>query len=228
MSIYRECRTQAELDAAIRDGKIPDLRGDGEFVVRGSATVHAGDSATVHAWGSATVRAWGSATVHAGRSATVHAGRFVPVQVHERDTDAVSVTGGVLIIIRPARTVEEWADLHGVEVVGGHVTLYKVVRDDWRSAHGTAYVPGTTVTAPDWDGGDRECGGGLHFCAVPFLCDQYDGEGTRYVACRVAVADCRTPREWDSMPDKIKAWGCEVIGQVDADGRPVEGPEVTR
>ena len=49
-----ECRTQAELDAALKDPNVwPILRGDGVFEVSGSATVRASGSATVQAWDSA-------------------------------------------------------------------------------------------------------------------------------------------------------------------------------
>jgi len=219
-----DCRTQAELDAALERGDRPLLVGDVTFIVGDSATVQAWDSATVQAWDSATVHASGSATVHASDSATVRASRFVPVQV---TSDDVKVTGGVLIPIRRAATVEEWCDFHGVDITGEgderQVVLFKIVRDDFRSSHGADYTPGTIPSAADWDGGDAECGGGgLHFSPRPWLASQFDSAGTRYIACPIRLADIRSPREDDSMPEKVKARGCcAPVWECDADGEPL-------
>ena len=61
----RECKTQAEVDAAV-------AAGDG-VVVRDSASVSASDSASVSAYDSASVSASGSASVSASGSASVSA-----------------------------------------------------------------------------------------------------------------------------------------------------------
>ncbi len=82
-----ECRTQDELDAALRDPNVwPILVGDGRFEVSGNATVQAWDSATVQAWGSATVQASGSVTVRASGSATVRAWDSATVQASDSAT----------------------------------------------------------------------------------------------------------------------------------------------
>ena len=83
-------------------------------------------------------------------------------------------------------------------------------------------MPGTTVEAPDWDGGNHECGGGLHFCGDPAACDLFrDKEGDRYVACEVAVADIVVHARAD-YPDKIKAPRCKALYEVDRDGNRIE------
>jgi len=285
----REVRTQAELDAALAatgDGRDENvvLRGDGEFVVTGSATVHAGGSATVHAgdsatvhaggsatvrawgsatvraggsatvhawnsatvhawnsatvhawgsatvhawnsatvraWDSATVRAWGSATVHAGGSATVRAGGSAVVRSHPGHDG--TITGGVVVPVVTPSTAAEWCDRYAVEVIDGVATVYKAVRDDYRSAHGFLYAVGSTPEAPDWDGGAKECGGGLHFSPWPAMALEFDGTATRFLACPVALADMRVPQPTDNSPQKAKARRvCGPIVEVDLNGKPV-------
>jgi len=292
-----EVRTQKQLDAALaktnngRDEEVW-LRGDGEFEVSGSATVHAwgaatvhaGGAATVHAWGAATVRAWDSATVHAGDSATVHAGDSATVHagdsatvhawgaatvhawdsatvhawgaatvhawgsatvrawdsatVHAGDSATVhagggavvrpqpghggTIQGGVVVPIVGPTTAAEWCEHYLVDVTDGVATLYKAVRDDYRSGRGFLYAVGSTPEAPDWDGGTAECGGGLHFSPWPAMALEFDRAATRFLACPVALVDMRAPTADDSYPNKAKAQRvCGPIVEVDLNGKPV-------
>ena len=196
-----EVRTQKQLDAApakTNNGRDEEvwLRGDGEFEVSGSATVHA--------WGSATVHAWGSATV-----------------VRPNPGHRGAIQGGIVVPIVGPTTAAEWCDHYAVEVADGMATLYKVVRDDYRSVHGCLYAVGTEPEAPDWDAGVAECGGGLHFSPWPAMALEFDGEATRFLACRVALADMRAPQRSDNYPQKTKARRCVVVGEVDLNGKPV-------
>jgi hypothetical protein len=185
----------------------------GSVTVRafGSVTVYASDSATVSASGSATVRAFGSVTVYASDSATVYAfgsatvsaGTHVAVHLH---SGHATIDGGVLIDHATIDLTDAavWCAYHGVAVSDGHATLYKAVRDDLRSAHGTAYPVGETVACDDW-ADDGECGHGLHLSPHPSLARDYDAEATRYLECSVSITDlrplngpgaakCKTPR----------------------------------
>jgi len=174
----------------------------------------------VHAGGSATVHAWGSATVHAGGSATVRAGDQVAIHQH---SDQASVTGGVVIKVRRPTTAAEWCSVRAVTVQDGVAILYKAVRDDYRSAHGLLYLPGTKPEAPDWDGGERECGGGLHFCATIDEARDFDSEATRFLACPIALDQIRAPKRDDNSPQKIKARRCcAPIWEVDQNGKRIE------
>jgi hypothetical protein len=58
-----------------------------------------------------------------------------------------------------------------------------------------------------WDGGKKECGCGLHFCAQPLAAANYYSNATRYIACPVALADMALVDK-PEYPDKIKARGC--------------------
>ncbi len=216
---YVDVYTQEDMERVLRDGDRPELRGSGEFVVRDSATVHAWDSATVHAWDSATVHAGGSATVHAGGSATVHAGKFVATQKMSR---LANVTGGHIIEIEPATSPGDWAEIHlAAPHEDGVLVLYKAVSDDYRSGYDFEYKPGSMPVAPDWDGGDAECGGGLHFCASPMEAMAYHSEATRFMACPVALDDLAVVPN-PAYPNKIKARGCcAPIWEVDINGKRV-------
>jgi len=125
--------TQAELDAAIAAeeadiiikspaglwlvvrGSATVQAGDSATVQAwGSATVQAGDSATVQAWGSATVQAWGSATVRAWGSATVQAWDSATVQaggsatVQAWDSATVQAGGSATVQAWGSATVQAW------------------------------------------------------------------------------------------------------------------------
>jgi len=190
----------------------------------GSASVWAYGSASVEAYDSASVRAYGSASVWASGSARVRASKYVPVRVQKRWDRGVTVTGGVLIEIPVPATAEEWCDFYGVRVEDGVATLFKAVRDDYRSLYGGDYTPGSTPVAQDWDGGVRECGGGLHLSPYPWMAREFDSEATRFVACPVALVDIAV-HEDASMPQKVKARGCcGPVYECDRDGaRLVDG-----
>jgi hypothetical protein len=172
------------------------------------------------AWGSAHVEARGSAHVEARESAHVVASRFVAVHQH---SDRATITGGVLIKVDRPTTAEGWCEFYGVPVTtDGIATLYKAVDQQYRSGHGLLYAPGTRPEAPDWDGGDQECGGGLHFSPHPTMALAFADGNSRFVACPVALVDMRAPRADDSMPEKIKARRvCGPVVEVDRRGRPM-------
>jgi hypothetical protein len=179
----------------------------------GSASVRAYGSASVGAYDSASVEAYDSASVGAYDSASVRAGKFVAVQRHGTTP---KVRGGVLIQVPDLDQCDAatWLDYHGVDHDGTSVTLFKAVTADLTARDGFGYPLGETVTAPDWDGGERRCGGGLHFGPTPRHAESNAAtDVTRYLAVRVAVADL--------VPlgaGKCKAPSCEVLHEVDRDG----------
>ena len=119
-------------------------------------------------------------------------------------------------------TAEDWCTYHGVAVNDGVALVYKGLSDDFTSTNGFAYLPGTVPVAPDWDGGQDECGRGLHFSPSPAMTLQFHECATRFVACPVALADMRAPRSGDAHPEKIKARGCcGPVVEVDRFGEPV-------
>ena len=206
-----------------------EARGSAHVVAResahveawGSAHVEARESAHVVAWGSAHVEAWGSAHVVARESAHVEASQYVAIHQH---SETAQITGGVLIKVPKPTTPLDWCMFYGARIEGEVAILYKGVRDDYRSAHGMLYAPGTMPEAPDWDDGKKECGGGLHFTADPMTGKiQFDPDATRFVACPVALRDIIVHPN-PEYPFKVKARRVAApIYEVDQYGTRVNG-----
>ena len=204
---YVSVYTQQEMEVALVAKKFPELRGNGVFEVR--------DSATVTAYGSATVRAYGSATVTASK--------YVPVQIL---SSRVKVGGGVQIHKPSPKTAAAWCAEYGIKPIRGVVILFKAVGADYRSPKGCDYSPGTIPVAIDWDGGKQECGGGLHFSPFPWMALKFNPDAKRYVACPVRVKDIAKPIPNASYPDKCKAKGCcAPTWECDIDGKPAKQPK---
>jgi len=212
-----EVKTQAELEKACADGNIAVVRA-GVFTAYGSSQVTAYGSSQVTACGSSQVTACGSSQVTACDSSQVTASKQVAVTV----TGKAKVTGGVQIKYKGPRTAKHWLANYGVVPEKGVAILYKIVRADWKSQHGTSYEPGTMPKADDWDGGTAECGGGLHFCPIPCMCYQFDAEGKKFVACPVKVSEIVVHKD-PNYPTKIKAPRvCAPTWEVDVNGKKIE------
>jgi hypothetical protein len=218
------------------------LAADARAWVWGLASAHAAGRATVTAWGSANVSATDSASVEALETAIVVAGRSATVRavgsviVRARGRVQVEATDGVAVMrhgpnvtvsggdareaVRPG-TAEEWCRYYGVPMENGVATLYKAVDDDFDSYHGVSYRPGSEPQAPDWDGGEREIGGGLHFSPRPTFALPVPGDEMRFVACPVRLEDIVFHPDGE-YPGKVKARGvCAPVYEVLEDGTPV-------
>jgi hypothetical protein len=200
-----------------------EARGSSHVEARESSHVVARESSHVEARGSSHVVARGAAFVRArDRSKTeVATGSTVVVMRHA--TTAIVENGSVVIDVPPVTTAQAWCDYYGVEVKDGVAIVYKAVRDSYCSSHGLLYAPGSAPTAPDWDGGKEECGGGLHFSPRPVAAKGFDPDATKFLACPVALVDMRAPAANDAYPSKIKARGCcGPVREVTLWGEPVE------
>lgn len=111
----------------------------------------------------------------------------------------------------PARVTEFIAE-HQLAADKAAITAFKAVGEDLRSRHGMAYIPGATVTAPDY-ARTLDCGAGLHFSPTPAMARSYDRTATRFLACAVDRATAVV------LNDKIKAASCVVLHEVDSNGQ---------
>jgi hypothetical protein len=170
-----------------------------------SSSVTAHDSSSVTAHDSSSVRAHDSSSVRAYDSSSVTAyGKNSVVTIHSK---YAKVSGKNIITVQPIASLQEWFDEYGLAAVDGVVTLFKSVNVDYTSSHNYfAYTPGTVPIAPDWDGGVKECGGGLHLCPTPGHALQFQ-DGPKFVACPVRVEDIAFHQNAD-YPTKVKAKGC--------------------
>ena len=192
-------------------------RGSAHVVARGSAHVVARESVHVVAWGSAHVEAWESVHVVARGSAHVVASKWSTVR--KMLSHCGTIMGGIVVEEPAITTADDWCAYYGVTVKDGIAVVYKAVRDDYRSSHDFLYPVGAAVECNDWDGGECECGGGLHFSPSPAMAFQFDDLATRFLACPVALSDMRSPTATDCYPQKIKARRvCGPIIEVDING----------
>jgi hypothetical protein len=215
-------------------------RGNSQVTARENSQVTARENSQVTAWENSQVTAWGNSQVTAWENSQVTARGYAFVRVFSaRKVEAVStcivalhvadgaagmvgVGGGQQVLCPLPDTPRAWCDHYGVEISGDIALVYKAVDDDYSTANaravGLTYAPGSTPIAPDWDGGRRECGGGLHFSPHPMMALEFHPDAKRFMACPVALADISVhPR--GASPQKIKARG--LIGptyEVDRNG----------
>lgn len=235
--------TQEQLDQALKNNDYPLIKGVGEFVISdssqvtaygssqvracNSSQVTACDSSQVRAYGSSQVRAYDSSQVTACGSSQVRASKYVAVTKQQGFTG--KVFGGVVIEIPAVDTAEKWCEFYGAEAIDGIVTLYKAVDDDYATEKsrdaGIFYAPGSMPSAPDWDGGEKECGGGLHFSPSPAHALPFNRYTTKFVACPVKASEIvvHFPAIY---PEKVKAPGvCAPCWEVGIDGNKIQQKE---
>ena len=232
-----ECRSQKEVDEALKTAnEQTELHLFGDFslsvscsltvVARGSSQPHvvALESSQPH------VEAWESSQPHVearGYVSMVLSGKIICKftkfchAVLQNFTG--KITGAGTKVSLNIDTKKKWLDYYGVEQKKGAVVLYKAISVEYKSGYGFEYKPGSIPVAPDWDGGENECGGGLHFCPSPYMAKSFFDTATRFMACPIKVKDLRKPAINDQYPTKIKArCCCAPIWEVDISGEKIE------
>ena len=211
---------QADLDAALKAGEREfEVVGNGDFAVGGTTEctlrVSGSSQPRVEAYGSSQISTAGNVAVD------VQPGSSVQIMAEQPSRVTGAAPASLIQRTRPS-SVEAWCQEYGHPITDGVVVLYKAVRDDYTSAHGFRYAPESIPIAPDWDGGNAECGGGLHFAPRPVIALTFDREATRCMACPVRITAIRAPRSSDNYTHKVKASGCcGPIVEVDLDGEPI-------
>ena len=217
-----EVRSQAEFDACVKLGNIAVVI-NCRVEARENSSVVARENSSVEAWGNSSVEAWGNVFVRLFSALSVKASLHVSIMVHGK---AKTLTGGKRTQANVPKTSKQWCAHYGVEVKKGVATLYKALNEGFVSPHGIAYAPGTIPKAPDWDGGEKECGGGLHFSPHPQMAAAFNTGAKLFVACPVALKDIVVHPE-GQYPEKIKASKCcGPVWQVDRKGKKIEGAEI--
>ena len=221
-----EVTNQKELDDALKTGYYLKCMGDACFKIYGSSQVRARDSSQVRArdssqvtaYDSSQVTAYGSSQVRACDSSQVRAlSKYVVISNHGADT---TINGGTIIEIIKPKNIKDWCGFYGVKY-GKVITLFKAVDKNYISPHGQLYIPGTTPSADDWDGGVLECGGGLHFSPTPTHALGFNNNAVKFIACPIAIIDAVVHAN-ANYPEKIKAKGCcASVWECDIDGIPI-------
>jgi hypothetical protein len=131
------------------------------------------------------------------------------------------ITGGGYIHRVDCSTPAKWCEHYGVAIVDGFALLAKGVQAAYTSARGAVYAPGKKVNAPDWDGGARECGGGLHFSPRPSMTREFERAPKHFLICPVKLTDIAVHPDGD-YPQKVKARAVSApIWECDEDGKPL-------
>ena len=211
MKLRVECRTIAEYEAAIKAGNIAIIF---------NLHVEARESSHVVARGSSHVEARGNVFIRLFSALKIEAAASVVVMAHGK---AEKMTGGKRVKAIKPKTAKAWCVFYGVQVKAGIALLFKAVQDNFHSPHGANYAPGETPKASDWDKGEKECGGGLHFSPTPRHALSFFSDAKKFVACGVKLSKIVIHPD-GSYPDKCKA--PRVVTpcyEVDRDGNPVKG-----
>ena len=202
-----------------RESSRVEAWGSSRVVARESSSVVARESSSVEAWGSSRVEAKGfvSLTAFGG---TLKLGATCHVFVRSKKA---KIKGGIKTQAI-LKTPKDWCEYYGVEVKNGVAILYKSVLSDFYNPYNRTvkYEPGTKPEATDWDGGKRECGGGLHFSPCVSMAREFHySDNAKYVACPVALKDMSVHFD-GSMPQKCKAKRvCKPLWEVNKDGEKI-------
>ena len=143
---------------------------------------------------------------------------------------APKIEGGGFIQRIDISTPEKWCEFYGVEVRDGIALLGKCVQKDFTSyrkapdGSRVLYSPGETPQAKDWDGGDVECGKGLHFSPTPSGAHEFaiDYTAEHDLICPTRLSDMAVHPD-GTYPQKVKASGCAApIWEVNRRGEPID------
>jgi hypothetical protein len=195
-------------------------------VARENSSVEAWENSSVVAWenssvvarGNSSVEAWGNVFVRLFSALKVRASAHVVIMKHGK---AKSVRGGVRVDAMKIKSAADWCELYGAKVVRGVVTLFKALDEDFTSLHGARYAPGDKPEATDWDGGEAECGGGLHFSPSPGAAKRFHYTAKKFAACPVKLTDIVVHPN-GRYPEKVKAPRvCKPCYEVDEHGNKV-------
>ena len=191
---------------------------------------HAAGELDGHAAGNSTATLRENSTARAFDRSNVKATPNSPVLRHSKEA---KISGGQVLDMHSPQTAEEWCEFYGIEIRKGGgfrrdlkgqdvAILFKALYADFRSYHRFSYDPGTVPAAPDWDGGKRECGGGLHFSPHPVMAEEFQPDAERYVACPVLVSEIVIHPD-GMYPQKCKApRACAPCWEVDRNGERIE------
>jgi hypothetical protein len=145
------------------------------------------------------------------------------VDVQVRLADGAICEGGQQVTIRRG-TPAEWCAFYDVKIIDGIATLYKAVDDNFRSAHGGDYTPGSIPVASDRDGGTSEHTSDHHYSSTPRHALVFNIDATKFVGCPVALTDIAPHSDADD-PRKIMArCCCAPCWESDINGNRIDIP----
>lgn len=121
----------------------------------------------------------------------------------------------------------DWFERNAVEKTA-KLTLYKRVSGDFKTQENTRnetlWSVGSTVTHPNWNPENGECGEGkFHACSRPYFCDEFRSVcSDRYLAISVALKDVYEWKNRPSYPHKIGFRKGKVLYECDRMGKEIK------
>ena len=193
--------------------------GNSSVEALGNSSVVALENSSVVAWDNSSVVALGNVFVRLFNCLKIEISIPVIVMRHNKK---IKVDGGTVIDALKPQNAREWCDFYGIKVNNGKAVLFKAVDINYDSYRGFNYSPGTIPVAPDWDGGEKECGNGLHFSSHPQIANSFFNSAVRFLACPINLSDIAVHPD-GKYPEKIKAMGCcDPIWEVDINGKEIK------
>ncbi len=196
-----------------------EARGNSSVKARENSFVKAYENSSVEARGNSSVKAWGNVFVRLFNCLKIEISISVIVMRHNKK---IKVDGGTVIDGLKPQNAREWCDFYGIKINNGKAVLFKAVDINYDSYRGFSYSPRTIPVAPDWDGGKKECGNGLHFSSHPRIANSFFNSAVRFLACPINLSDIAVHPD-GKYPKKIKARGCcDPIWEVDINGKEIK------
>ena len=163
------------------------------------------DSSQVYSesWGSSQVYSvsWDSSTITVtNKIATLclHAFSVALISVDLK----IKIKKSKTAIVQRHKPINCWFERNGVRK-SKKIILYKRVSEDFKTQENTKnetlWDIGTTVSHPNWNPAENECGEGkFHACSRAYFCDEFRGKAKdRYIAISVKIEDTY---EWGETP----------------------------
>ena len=210
-------------------------------VARASSQVHnvARESSQVHnvAWASSQVHnvAHDSSRVHQKSynfSVSTNLGQIASLELFGSSIGIVPIDTRVKIkksktaLVRRVKEDSGWFARNGMKK-SRVVILYKRVSKDFKTQektfNETIWLPGATLTHPNWSPKDSECGAGkFHAVSQPYFADQFRSLlDDRYVAIEIKFTDLFEWKHKPEYPHKIGFRAGKVLYEVDRYGNKV-------
>jgi len=206
-----------------------------------NSTVYASGNSTVEAYDNSTVYAYDNSTVKASDSSTVYAYDYAVIKVYSQIKLSMFGFSVALIfnnlklkIDKQSKHIKvqqikqlDWFENNGVKKTK-KIIVYKRVSKDFKTQEGsekeTLYEIGKTITHPNWNPKDSECGEGkFHACSRPFFADQFrDGKDDRYIAIEVGLKDLYEWKDNPKHPHKIAFRKGKVLYECDREGKKID------
>ena len=247
LSVYGKILFKRKTDCSRWQNRYVVARENSSVVAWGNSSVVAWGNSSVEAWGNSSVEARGNSSVEARENSSVEAWGNSSVEAWENSVvrlfsnlckivlygfsvlfKDISIKCKIEIksknVLIQTTKLLPFLEREGIEVIKGKVILFKRVSKDFKTQEGskneTIWKIGETLTVPNWNPKDDECGEGkFHACSRPYFCDEFRSNSEdKYIAIKINKKDLF---EWKRpiYPHKIAFKKGKVLYQCNKFGK---------